>query len=178
MFPIVFSRSTCQLLFYKNIESFKDDKKSSDFTCSGTFIADFVKKDCFSNLHPTNSTNRLSERRFTLKKSVQKMPKRSWFFVGLVLCAAGVLLLLHSPWVAADSKKKVEHQQAFAVYQKKCLGCHDSVADPEKPGRTRDEWFLVVNVMHGYGMDLTDQETQAITDLLYDLRKGLEKEAG
>jgi hypothetical protein len=27
-------------------------------------------------------------------------------------------------------------------------------------------------------MDLTDQEAQAITDLLYDLRKGLEKEAG
>ena len=113
-----------------------------------------------------------------MKKCFQKMPKRSWFLVALVLCAAGVLMLLQSPSVAAGPKKKVEYQQAFAVYQKKCLSCHDSVADPEKPGRTRDEWFLVVNVMHGYGMDLTDQETQAITDLLYDLRKGLEKEAG
>jgi mono/diheme cytochrome c family protein len=113
-----------------------------------------------------------------LKRSFQKMPERSWLVVGLVLCAAAFMLLLHSPRVAADQKKKVEHQKAFAVYQQKCLGCHDSVADPEKPGRTRDDWFLVVNVMHGYGMDLTDPEALAITDLLYDLRKGLEKEAG
>jgi hypothetical protein len=69
-------------------------------------------------------------------------------------------------------------QKAFEVYKQKCLGCHDSVADPEKPGRTRDDWHLVVNVMHGYGLELTNEESEMIIDLLYDLRKGLEKEAG
>jgi hypothetical protein len=115
-----------------------------------------------------------------LKKNIRKIPKRSWFLVGLVLCAAAVLLLIHSPWATADQKmkKKTEYQKAFALYQKKCLNCHDSVADPEKPGRTRDDWFLVVNVMHGYGLDLSNQEAEAITDLLYELRKGLEKQAG
>lgn len=77
-----------------------------------------------------------------------------------------------------EEKKKIEHKKAFAIYQKKCLGCHDSVADPEKPGKTRDDWHLVVNVMHGYGLDLTPQEDEAITELLYQLRKGLEKDAG
>jgi hypothetical protein len=52
------------------------------------------------------------------------------------------------------------------------------VADPEKPGRTRDEWHLSVNVMHGYGLDLSIQESEMIIDLLYDLRRGIEKEAG
>jgi hypothetical protein len=108
----------------------------------------------------------------------QKALKSSWLLVGLMLCAAGALFLLQSPWVDASQKKKVAHQKAFAIYQQKCLDCHDSVADPEKPGRTRDDWFMVVNVMHDYGFDLTDQEAQAITDLLYDLRAGMEKEAG
>jgi hypothetical protein len=80
---------------------------------------------------------------------------------------------------AADkSGKKVMHAKAFKVYEKNCLGCHDSVADPEKPGRTRDDWHLVVNVMHGYGLDLTNEDSELIIDLLYDLRKGIEKEAG
>lgn len=112
-----------------------------------------------------------------MKKKFGKISKRSWFLIGLILCAAGILTLLQSPWAAAG-RKKVAHKQAFAIYQKKCLGCHDSVADPEKPGRTRDDWFLVVNVMHGYGFDLSNQEAEAITDLLYDLRKGLEREPG
>jgi hypothetical protein len=47
-----------------------------------------------------------------------------------------------------------------------------------KPGRTRDDWHLVVNVMHGYGMDLTPEESKKITKLLFDLRKGIEREAG
>jgi hypothetical protein len=127
---------------------------------------------------PSKPINQSIERRFTLKKTIRYGPKRSWVLVGLMLCAAGVLLMLHSPWVAADQNKKIEHQKAFAIYKNKCLSCHDSVADPEKPGHTRDDWFLKVNIMHGYGLDLTDQEAAAIVDLLYDLRKGLEKEAG
>lgn len=76
------------------------------------------------------------------------------------------------------SGKKVSHQKAYAVYAKNCLGCHVSVADPEKSGRTRDDWHLVVNVMHDYGLDLTADESEMIIDLLYDLRKGMEREAG
>jgi len=75
-------------------------------------------------------------------------------------------------------RKKMEHQTAFKRCTKKCLGCHDSVADPEKPGRTRDDWHLVVNVMHKYGLDITADEADMIIDLLYDLRQGMEREAG
>jgi hypothetical protein len=32
--------------------------------------------------------------------------------------------------------------------------------------------------MHDYGMDLTEEQSDQIIDLLYDLRRGLEKEAG
>jgi hypothetical protein len=78
----------------------------------------------------------------------------------------------------AESGKKMMHAKAYTLYQSKCLGCHISVADPEKPGRTRDDWHLVVQVMHGYGLDLTDAEGDMIIDLLYDLRKGMEREAG
>lgn len=78
----------------------------------------------------------------------------------------------------ATSGKKMTHEKAYSLYQSKCLGCHISVADPEKAGRTRDDWHLVVEVMHGYGLDLSDAESDMIVDLLYDLRQGMEKEAG
>jgi hypothetical protein len=90
-------------------------------------------------------------------------------------------LIFGSPGVAtqaATSAKKMMHEKAYSLYQSKCLGCHMSVADPEKAGRTRDDWHLVVQVMHGYGLDLTDVESEMIIDLLYDLRQGMEKEAG
>jgi hypothetical protein len=32
--------------------------------------------------------------------------------------------------------------------------------------------------MHKNGLDLTDDQSEQIIDLLYDLRRGLEKEAG
>ena len=107
--------------------------------------------------------------------------KRLWWAAGLPLCALGLCLWLTAAVATADEKaqkKVLDQKKAFAVYQQKCLSCHDSVADPEKEGRTRDDWHLVVNVMHGYGMDLTDAEAEAITELLYELRAGIEKEAG
>ncbi|MCD6388558.1 MAG: cytochrome c [Desulfobulbaceae bacterium] len=79
---------------------------------------------------------------------------------------------------SAGAKKAAAHKAAYDVYQKKCLSCHDSVADPEKYGKTRDGWHLIINVMHKYGTDLTDAEADMIIDLLYDLRKGMEREAG
>jgi hypothetical protein len=74
--------------------------------------------------------------------------------------------------------QKVDHMKAWKVYTAKCLNCHDSVADPEKPGRTRDDWRLVVTIMHGYGIGLSDAEADLVTNLLYDLRRGIEREPG
>ena len=116
-----------------------------------------------------------------MKKHLQTLFKRWGLMIGVPLCVLGLVLLLSNPPVGAGDKaekKKIDQKKAFAVYQQKCLSCHDSVADPEKQGRTRDDWHLVVNVMHDYGLDMTSQEAEAITDLLYELRKGMEREAG
>ena len=100
----------------------------------------------------------------------------------ILLCfafgVAAVLIFGADGMATEPGNKKVEHQKAHAVFMDKCTGCHVSVADPEKPGRTRDDWHLVVKVMHGYGLDMTDEESEMIIDLLYDLRKGMEREAG
>ena len=116
------------------------------------------------------------------------MPQKTQFKNGrtclLIACLIGMLgLLLFLQGQSADAgdaskQKNLNRMQAYRVFQQKCLGCHVSVADPEQPGRTRDDWHLVVNVMHGYGLDLTFEESEMIIDLLYDLRKGLEREAG
>jgi len=98
--------------------------------------------------------------------------------IGLVCSASllGGIFLNGSKGVAGQEKKN--QAQAYQVYKQKCLGCHDSVADPEKPGRTRDEWHIVVNIMHKHGLELTDEESEQMIDLLYELRRGLEKDAG
>ncbi len=100
------------------------------------------------------------------------------FLAGVLVCGS---LIFGGQGVAMQetkSSKKMMDEKAYTLYQSKCLGCHFSVADPEKPGRTRDDWHLVVQVMHGYGLDLTAEESDMIIDLLYDLRKGMEREAG
>jgi hypothetical protein len=107
--------------------------------------------------------------------------KRFWLPTVCLICAIGVLLFMQSPSVVAGEKAKVkgmDRVKAYKAYQQKCLGCHDSIANPEQPGRPRDDWHLVVNVMHGYGLDISMEESELIIDLLYDLRKGLEREAG
>jgi mono/diheme cytochrome c family protein len=127
----------------------------------------------------TYQTN-CTERREAVKNKSRRQ-KRLWWAAGVPLCVLGISLWLMGAVATADDKaqkKVLDQKKAFAIYQQKCLTCHDSVADPEKEGRTRDDWHLVVNVMHGYGMDLTDAEAAAITDLLYELRSGIEKEAG
>jgi hypothetical protein len=91
------------------------------------------------------------------------------------------MVLFFSPGDATETKaikKKINHMKAFQLHNKKCLSCHISVADPERPGRTRDDWHIVINLMHGYGLDLTKQEAEALTDFLYELRQGIEKDAG
>jgi hypothetical protein len=100
--------------------------------------------------------------------------------LGAILLLSAILLATSSGIAMQEAKsgKKMMHEKAYTLYQSKCLGCHISIADPEKAGRTRDDWHLVVQVMHGYGLDLTDSESDMIIDLLYDLRTGMEKEAG
>jgi hypothetical protein len=100
------------------------------------------------------------------------------FLLGGILLHGSESLAGQATKSAAKSAKKEGQIKAFQVYQQKCLGCHDSVADPEKPGRTRDDWHLIVNIMHDYGLDLTDEQSEQIIDLLYDLRRGLERDAG
>lgn len=95
----------------------------------------------------------------------------------LALVIAGVGFTAEKPSKASE-KKKIDHMKAFQIYKQKCLLCHDSVADPEKPGHTRDEWLLVIKTMHGYGLGLSPEETELVTDLLYSLRGGTEKDPG
>jgi hypothetical protein len=90
----------------------------------------------------------------------------------------GLLMFTVHGNTSQQTSIEFDYSKAYAVYSQKCMGCHASVADPEKPGKTRDDWHLVVNVMHGYGLNLTADQSELIIDLLYDLRKGMEKEAG
>jgi hypothetical protein len=100
------------------------------------------------------------------------------FLVAVMILVIGGFIFQGMGNLAQADQKKLNHEQAFRTYTKNCRDCHDSVADPEKPGKTRDEWHIVVNVMHQYGLGLNQEESGQIVDLLFDLRKGIEKEAG
>lgn len=94
-------------------------------------------------------------------------------------CLIGGLFIVGTQGDAAQpGTKKFDYPKAYEVFNQKCTGCHASVADPEKPGKTRDDWHLVVNVMHGHGLELSAEQSDMIIDLLYELRTGMEKEAG
>lgn len=104
-----------------------------------------------------------------------------WIGILCVMVMVGGLISLvsHPASIASDKKAPAfDFAKAHAVYQSKCLSCHLSVLDPEKPGRTRDGWFMVVNIMHKQGMDLSDSEASMVVDLLYKVRRGLEKDPG
>jgi predicted secreted Zn-dependent protease len=111
-----------------------------------------------------------------MKKSLGgKVFLRLVFFAFL---AAAALFFAGVNGEAQEGKKKVENRKAYKLYGQKCLGCHDSVADPERPGKTRDDWHLVIEVMHKNGVKLKMAESELLIDYLYNLRKGIEKEAG
>ena len=82
--------------------------------------------------------------------------------------------------VAAEKAVKPGHpsSKAYQLIVQKCTGCHVSVVDPERPGKTRDEWYAVVRLMQAHGFKLTDQETEIIVDHLYAVRRGIEKTPG
>lgn len=113
-----------------------------------------------------------------MKTSASRQTTRLWILVVCFVSAVTVLTVLQTSGLAKGKEMKKSQKEAFALYQSKCLGCHDSVADPEKAGRTRDDWHLVVNIMHGYGMELTADEGDSIVDLLYSLRRGIERDPG
>lgn len=69
-------------------------------------------------------------------------------------------------------------QEEFAVFQKHCVQCHNSVADPERPGKSRDEWYRIVNLMEVHGLKISQAEADMIVDLLFNLRRGIEDTPG
>jgi hypothetical protein len=70
-------------------------------------------------------------------------------------------------------------KEGFSLNKKYCVTCHDSVADPEKAGFTRDTWHLTLNLMHKHGLQqLSSEEKEALIDYLFTIRKGMEQEAG
>lgn len=79
---------------------------------------------------------------------------------------------------ASSTPKRVSLEEAYKLYQVKCTTCHDRVADPDKPGKTRDEWHIVIKLMHDLGLDITEAEAETLVDYFFAIRKGMEKEAG
>jgi hypothetical protein len=105
--------------------------------------------------------------------------KMVWMLMGTGGLVFGFLMFGSNSLAWQEDKgKKMDYTKAYGLYQQKCLGCHISVADPEKAGRTRDAWYLVVQKMRKHGLGLTDDESSTITTLLYNLRMGIEKEPG
>lgn len=72
-----------------------------------------------------------------------------------------------------------DQMKGYALNNKYCTSCHDSVADPEKTGFTRDTWHLIINIMHKNGLEkLSEEENAALVDYFFTIRKGMEREAG
>ena len=105
----------------------------------------------------------------------------------LVLVGCGFAITTESAWamdeaipqklatakVKANSQMKAQPKQyEYAVFKKHCTQCHESVADPEKPGKARDEWYRIINLMEGHGLNISQDEADMIVDLLFALRRG------
>ena len=91
----------------------------------------------------------------------------------ITLCLS---VMLASSIFAMDTKGLKE---GYALNKKYCVSCHDSVADPEKSGFTRDTWHLILNVMHKQGLQkLSNDDSEKLIDYFYSIRKGMELNAG
>jgi len=93
--------------------------------------------------------------------------------VALTLC---MLFLLASSSFALSAKEQIK---GYSLNKKYCTVCHDSVADPEKVGHTRDTWHLIIQIMHKNGQEkIPAADLDKLIDYFYSIRKGMEMEAG
>lgn len=108
-------------------------------------------------------------------------------FAMLVLVGGGLTITTACTWamdetiqkklapatVKTNPQMKAQPKQyEYAVFKKHCTQCHESVADPEKPGKDRDEWYRIINLMEGHGLNISQDEADMIVDLLFALRRG------
>ncbi len=91
-----------------------------------------------------------------------------------------VALLVPVGVSAAETKKvTVDLQKGYQLAKKWCTSCHDSVANPEGARKTRDEWHIIVDVMHKkFQVKINNDDREQLIDYFYSIRKGLEKDAG
>jgi heterodisulfide reductase subunit B len=83
------------------------------------------------------------------------------------------------PTIKPNPNAKAQAKQVeYAVFNKHCTQCHVSVADPERPGKTRDEWYATINLMEGHGLGISQEDADMIVDLLFNLRRGVEDTPG
>lgn len=91
--------------------------------------------------------------------------------------ALGVMLMV--PFGVEANDKKPDLRKGYQLNKEKCLGCHDSVANPEAGSKTRDDWHIIIDVMHNkFTNKLTNEEVETLIDYFYTIRKGVEKDAG
>lgn len=94
----------------------------------------------------------------------------------IIMIAFGLSILLGSNSFALDVRSV---KDGYELNKKYCVSCHDSVANPERDGFTRDSWHLILNLMHKHGLQkLSNEETEALIDYFYTIRKGMENQAG
>jgi hypothetical protein len=83
------------------------------------------------------------------------------------------------PLGAYAGEKQSDIEKGYQLSKKKCLGCHDSVANPEAGRKTRDDWHIIINIMHKkFDQKLTSEELESLINYFYTIRKGIEKDAG
>jgi hypothetical protein len=92
----------------------------------------------------------------------------------------GLALLIPAGAGAAESKKiTVDLQKGYQLSKKLCMSCHDSAANPEAGRKTRDEWYIVIDIMHKqFQMKMNNKEMEMLVDYFYSVRKGMEKDPG
>jgi len=116
------------------------------------------------------------------RRSMGVLSKIGWVAV-LVFACGGTAISESTSWAGDESAQAKASglvgfnataktkQEAFAVFKKHCVQCHDSVADPERPGKTRIEWYAIINLlMTSHGLEISQEEADIIADLLYSLR--------
>jgi len=101
--------------------------------------------------------------------------------INKVLASVLAVVLLAPVGAGAAEKNKVtvDLQKGYQLAKKRCTSCHDSVANPEAGRKTRDEWHIIVDVMHKkFKVKMNNDELEKLIDYFYTVRKGLEKDPG